>query len=158
VLINKPKGNPGALPGGFPQEASRGPSAAGRDRSLENNVARLLLWKTPSFMPETNPCQKASFTPILTILFPNVPILSLQEFPIRRSPGQPYYQHAPSYPARIAPPPAPVPILPRGRPEERRLRTSDRKGRFLRHSEEKFDTDNKLWSLWVAGIVTCHNK
>ena len=148
MLINKPKGNhPGAPLGGFPQETSRGPSAGGRDRSLENNVARLLLWKTPLFMPEVDPCRKASFTPILTSFFPNVPILSFQESPTRRSPGQPYYQHAPAYPARIAPPPAPVLILPRGRPEERRLRTSDRKGRFLRHSEEKFDTDNKLWSL-----------
>ena len=95
MLINKPKGNPATPLGGFPQEASRGPSAAGRDRSLENNVARLLLWKTPSFMPETNPCQKASFILILTSFFPNVPILSFQESPIRRSPGQPYYQHAP---------------------------------------------------------------
>ena len=138
MLINKPKGNhPGASLEGFPQEASRGPSAGGRDRSLENNVARLLLWKTPSFMPEANPCQKASFTPILTIVFPNVPILSFQESPIRRSPGRPYYQHAPAYPVRIAPPPAPVLILPRGRPEERRLRTLDRKGRIL-HLEEKF--------------------
>ena len=64
VLINKPTGHHPAAPlGGFPQEASRGPSAAGRDRSLENNGARLLLWKTPSFMPEANPCQKASFRP-----------------------------------------------------------------------------------------------
>jgi hypothetical protein len=137
VLINKPKGNPATTLEGFPQEASRGPSAGGRDRSLENNVARLLLWKTPSFMPEVDRCRKASFTPILTSFFPNVPILSSQESPIRRSPGQPYYQHAPACPARIAPPPAPVLILPRGRPEERLLRTWDRKGCFL-HSEEKF--------------------
>jgi hypothetical protein len=67
VLINKPKGNPSTPLGGFPQEASRGPSAAGRDRSLENNVARLLLWKTPSFMPEANPCQNHHSPPFLPV-------------------------------------------------------------------------------------------
>ena len=120
VLINKPTGHHPAAPlGGFPQEASRGPSGAGRDRSLETVGARLLLWKTTSLMPEANPCQKASFTPtpILTSFFPNVPILRVPCSPIRRSPEQQYYQHAPQAQRR---PPAPVLILPRGRPEERR--------------------------------------
>jgi hypothetical protein len=110
VLINKPTGHhPAASLGGFPQEASRGPSAGGRDRSLEYNVARLFLWKTSSLMPEANPRQKASFTatPILTNLFPTVPILSFPDSPIRRTPGRQYYQHAPAHPARIAPPPGP---------------------------------------------------
>ena len=110
VLINKPTGHhPGAPLEGFPQEASRGPSARGRDRSLETIGARLPLWKTFSSMPEANPCQKASFTaaPILTSFFPNVPILCFPDSPIRRSPGQYYYQHAPAHPASTAPPPGP---------------------------------------------------
>jgi hypothetical protein len=98
VLINKPTGHhPGAPLGGFPQETSRRPSIRVRLPSLETIGARLLLWETPSFMPEANPRQKASFTPtpILTNLIPNVPILSFPGSPIRRSPGQQYYQHAP---------------------------------------------------------------
>jgi len=98
VLINKPTGHhPGAPLEGFPQEASCGLSATDRDRSLVTIGARLLLWETPSFMPEANPRQKASFkpTPILTTFSPNVPILSFPGSPIRRSPGQQYYQYAP---------------------------------------------------------------
>jgi len=108
VLINKPTGHhPGAPLGGFPQGASRGPSARGRDRSLETIGARLLLWKTFSSIPEANPCQKESFTatPSLTIFFPNVPILRFLEPPIRRSPGRHYYQHAPSGKDSAAPRP-----------------------------------------------------
>ena len=76
VLINKPTGHhPGAPLEGFPQEASCGLSATDRDRSLVTIGARLLLWETPSFMPEANPRQKASFkaTPILTSLFRAAP-------------------------------------------------------------------------------------
>jgi|GEM_PF-3464610 hypothetical protein len=72
VLINEPTGHhPGAPLEGFPQEASRGPSARGRDRSLETIGARLLLWKTFSSMPEANPCQKESFTAT-----PSLPVYS----------------------------------------------------------------------------------